>query len=242
MRHKLEFSLDERRAAPPVYLVDDAWQERLHELTETDYPCTRDSEFRSRWDALVDTLAMHPGQRSPHDADVVLARSIWCLVRDTRPEVIVETGVARGITSRLILDALQLNGKGHLWSVDLPPLRQSGPGFVASAVPIESRSRWTYLRGSSRRVLPNLLPSLDRVDLFVHDSLHTEKNMEFEFRAAWPALRPGGFLLSDDIQGNAAFASLADWAGDPPTLVAHHAEKNGLIGVARKPLDGRGPA
>jgi hypothetical protein len=35
-------------------------------------------------------------------------------------EKVVETGVAHGVTSRFILEALSRNGDSHLWSIDLP--------------------------------------------------------------------------------------------------------------------------
>jgi len=33
---------------------------------------------------------------------------------------VIETGVARGMTSRVILEAMTVNNSGHLWRVDLP--------------------------------------------------------------------------------------------------------------------------
>src|ERR1043166_1889344 len=63
------------------------------------------------------------------------------------------------------------------------------------------------LQGSSRRCLPGLLARLGTIDLFVHDSLHTERNVRFELDRAWAALRPGGAMGIDDIDANAGFAS-----------------------------------
>jgi hypothetical protein len=40
---------------------------------------------------------------------------------------LVETGVAHGITSRFVLEALQRNGGGRLWSIDVPPLLRTAP-------------------------------------------------------------------------------------------------------------------
>jgi hypothetical protein len=46
------------------------------------------------------------------------------------------------------------------------------------------------------------------IDLFVHDSLHTRRNMRREFDAIWPRLRNGGALLADDVERNRAFGEL----------------------------------
>ena len=46
------------------------------------------------------------------------------------------------------------------------------------------------------------------MDLFVHDSLHTYRNMRREFEAVWPHLRTGGVILADDVERNRAFGEL----------------------------------
>jgi len=43
------------------------------------------------------------------------------------------------------------------------------------------------------------------VDIFVHDSLHTYRNMRFEFETVWPSLTHSGVVISDDIAMNRAF-------------------------------------
>ena len=57
-----------------------------------------------------------------NDGDPGVTRAIWCLIRHLAASKVVETGVAHGVTSRFVLEALQRNGGGHLWSIDLPLL------------------------------------------------------------------------------------------------------------------------
>ncbi|MEM4483260.1 MAG: hypothetical protein QXS19_05035 [Candidatus Methanomethylicia archaeon] len=45
---------------------------------------------------------------------------LYCLIRLIRPAIVVETGVASGIFSLSILQALNCNDYGHLYSIDLP--------------------------------------------------------------------------------------------------------------------------
>lgn len=141
-------------------------------------------------------------------ADSLLARLCYLACRLTTPETVVETGVAYGVSSAFILRALEQNGRGTLHSVDLPPLRREYERFWGVAVPDGHQERWRLHRGSSRRVLPGLLREAGPVDLFVHDSLHTSRNMRREFEIVWPNLRPGGILLADDVERNSAFADL----------------------------------
>ena len=55
---------------------------------------------------------------------------------------------------------------------------------------------------------PNSSKKTRTVDLFVHDSLHTRRNMRREFDTVWPCLRRGGVLLADDVERNRAFGEL----------------------------------
>ena len=141
-------------------------------------------------------------------ADSLLARCCYLLCRLIQPSVVVETGVAYGVSSAFILRALEVNGRGTLHSVDLPPLRRGAEKFWGIAVPERLRSRWCLHRGASARVLPRLLGEMGTVDLFVHDSLHTLGNMRREFESVWPYLRTGGALLADDVERNRAFGEL----------------------------------
>ena len=140
--------------------------------------------------------------------DSLLARCCYLLCRLIEPSVVVETGVAYGVSSAFILKALEANGRGTLYSVDLPPLRREAERFWGVAVPEELRDRWRLHRGASARVLPRLLRETGPADLFVHDSLHTHQNMCREFETAWPYLRTGGALLADDVERNRAFGEL----------------------------------
>ena len=141
-------------------------------------------------------------------ADSLLARCCYLSCRLLEPSIVVETGVAYGVSSAFILRALAENDHGVLHSVDLPPLRREYERFWGIAVPGALRGRWNLHRGSSGRVLPELLGQTGAVDLFVHDSLHTYRNMRREFEAVWPRLRTGGMILADDVERNRAFGEL----------------------------------
>jgi predicted O-methyltransferase YrrM len=130
----------------------------------------------------------------------------YAVVRAFQPKIIVETGVANGVSSAYLLLALQANGRGTLYSIGLndPQYLPAGKplGWV---VPQDLRSTWKLLVGDSRTILPGLLDEIGSTDIFIHDSLHTYEHMLWEFRAAYPYLRAGGLLFSDDAQWNSAF-------------------------------------
>jgi predicted O-methyltransferase YrrM len=169
-----------------------------------------------------------------HNGDALLGRLCYALARTIRPKAVVETGVCYGVSSAYLLAALETNREGRLYSIDLPPLGKDGDNYVGWLVPGNLRRRWTFERGTSRRLLGPLAEMLGSIDLFVHDSQHTYKNMKFEFETAWPALRPGGVLISDDVEGNAAFSELTRRRDVASFAVIREKDKSALVGVAVK--------
>ena len=152
------------------------------------------------------------------------------------PSWVVETGVARGLTTRVLLEALVRNGSGRLWSIDLPPLLETGLAEeTAAAVPERLRDRWTLIRGSSRRMLPRLVSELGRIDLFVHDSMHTARNLRFELERVWPTLTPGGAVLIDDVEKNVATGEFLQARPGTPAVISSSEDGEVLIGLLAKP-------
>ena len=45
----------------------------------------------------------------------------------------------------------------------------------------------------------------NNVEIFIHDSLHSYKNMIFEFNCAINRIHDNGIIISDDVLGNDAF-------------------------------------
>lgn len=198
----------------PAYHADPDWRHRLHDLIGTAFPCDIAREFDDIWPkiaALCIAKGVHFGPASFYgwnDGDPELGRALWCLVRHLRPTNIVETGVAHGISSRVMLEALERNGHGRLWSIDPPPVEARLGSEIAVAVDGVAAERWRLVPGTSRRVLPGLLAELGRIDLFVHDSLHTKRNLRFEVAHAVKFLQPGGVIVIDDIDTNWGFHAL----------------------------------
>ncbi len=182
-------------------------EERFGRATDVlDEPALGEIEENTR--QLLEDIRREDPSSLRWAADSLLARCCYLMCRLLEPTVVVETGVAYGVSSAFILRALEENGRGVLHSVDLPPLRREYERFWGVAVDRGLEGRWKLHRGSSVRVLPQLLEELETVDLFVHDSLHTYRNMRREFEAVWPRLRAGGALIADDVERNRAFGEL----------------------------------
>lgn len=165
------------------------------------------------------------------------AERLYAVLRATRPDTVVETGVCNGVSTAVILAALDANGAGRLRSLDWPEFtdtvhapdefwsgkggsvvpRGEQPGWL---VPERLRGRWRLEIGRSQDRLPSLIAESAPLDVFIHDSEHSYECMRDEFATAWPALRPGGLLVSDDTSWNEAFAEFAVAAGVPQVRVA----------------------
>jgi len=238
----------EQRKPACEYVAEEDWEHRLHRCLGVAWPCEELSEFNALWPDVIGPLKREGVRVGPesfgpwNDGDPAFVRAVWCLIRHLRPSKIVETGVAHGVTSRFILEALEKNGAGHLWSIDLPPnaiLEKE----VGVAVAGRRHDRWSYIKGSSRRRLPALLSELGQIDLFIHDSLHTERTVRFEVDRAWAVLKPGGAVVIDDIDVNWGFRSFVKAFPNYPSLICEaeplHPDlrrfnKKGLFGVVLK--------
>lgn len=223
------------------YAVNEAWDEDLHSLLGAAWPCPqrqRLDELVAEIGALLAARGLAYGRQTYgvySDGDSSLLRAAWCTVRHTRPEVVIETGVARGVTSRIVLEALQQNDRGHLWSIDLPyPFDRQLHAQTGAAVSDACRARWSYVEGSSRQRLPPLIAEVGHVGVFIHDSLHTARNTVFEMDQAASAMPPGGAMLIDDISTHRGFATFSRRHPRYQTIVCSSADRKGLFGVAVK--------
>jgi predicted O-methyltransferase YrrM len=223
-------------SATVLYEVSEDWAERLHQALGVPWPCPEAASFGQVWDQMVAGLTaagVRLGIRSYggwNDGDRTLTEAIWCLVAHICPGTVIETGVAHGLTSRVILEGLDRNDRGHLWSVDLPAVDPALHAEIGVAVSEGLRPRWSYVEGTARERLPGLLRQLGTIDLFVHDSLHTGRNQRFELDSAWRSLCHGGVAVVDDIDHSLAFRSFIADARPQAWIAARHVTGPGLIG------------
>ena len=209
------------------YVADPNWETHLQNLLGMRREIVIEG-FWPLWKKVLEFLqakGMRVGPFSFHgwnDGDAGFVRAIWCLIRHLRPDIVVETGVAHGMTSRFILEALERNGSGKLCSVDLPPFNPVSSQEVGIAVDDAGlRKRWTYIAGTSRRKLPALLSQLQLIDLFIHDSLHSKRNVMFELEQAWKHLNVGGVIVVDDIDINYGFKAFTALHPECPSFVCN---------------------
>ena len=169
------------------------------------------------------------------NGDFSLARLCYAACRALRPRYVVETGVCYGVTTAFFLQSLQENGIGELHSIDLPPLGRNARDFVGTLVPAELRTRWKLHRGTSRVLLPRVLKQIGSLNFFLHDSLHTCRNIRRELEIVTPYLSGPALVLSDDIDGNPAFSEWTEKVSPPFSAILEQSSKSSLLGIAAFP-------
>ena len=131
------------------------------------------------------------------DCEEGLAAFLYSFVLAKKPAVIVETGVANGITTNILMKALEKTG-GSLHSFDIDPKTQNV---------YRGNGNWNFhhLPKDYRSVLKSLIREIGAVDLWIHDSNHGYSWQAFEYSLALEALVKDGVLISDDIDSSTAW-------------------------------------
>lgn len=135
--------------------------------------------------------------------------TVYVAVRLLKPSIMVETGVASGKSTTMILLALEHNRRGRLVSIDLPnrtgmTLADGGKTHtdrlqVGWLVPNYLKKHWQLNLGDSKILLPEIIKKFAGIDIFLHDSLHTYKHVKFELETVWPKLKKKSLILCDNI-------------------------------------------
>lgn len=120
---------------------------------------------------------------SIHDSE---GRVMYALVRALKPKQCVEIGVAEGCSSAHILSALNANGAGKLYSVDIET------DGIGAKVPEYLRERWTLITGQD--ALTVKLPK--QADFILEDGPHTEP-FTSEMYSRLSGLKPEALLTHD---------------------------------------------
>jgi predicted O-methyltransferase YrrM len=124
---------------------------------------------------------------------------LYALVRAEEPSVVIETGVRSGVSTTLILAAMGRNRAGTLYSCD-PCYSSINRAIeeINAATGMGDRVPWARWAFYPERSKTALLGVPYEIDMFIHDSDHSEANMAFELAVGWEMLLPGGLLICDD--------------------------------------------
>lgn len=171
------------------------------------------ADFETYWNEIKNNELLphlHQELKAGNGLSSTFGKWLYISIRALKPDSMIETGVANGFSSWVILNAMHKNGKGKLYSIDLPGNDTNADYNLPSeqigrVVPEILRSNWSLRLGDGKQLLPALMQELGQIDVFFHDSDHSYEHMKFEFEQSFPYIRSGGLILSDDIHKNNSF-------------------------------------
>jgi predicted O-methyltransferase YrrM len=151
-----------------------------------------DSRLR---DHIARTNQASPNHELSDDEARYGRRLAWyAIVRLTKPQVVVETGVDKGLGSCLLTAALMRNdaegGGGRYFGTDINP----AAGFLLSG---EYSSFGTILYGDS---LTSLRALEHRINVFINDSDHSADYEAEEYRVVESKLADGAVIIGDNCE------------------------------------------
>lgn len=134
---------------------------------------------------------------------------LYFFVRHRRPKVVVETGVAAGFSSYAVLNALDKNEHGNLYSSDFPYFRIPSPEkYVGILVPEHLRHRWfLYIKGDEAN-FPLIMRGINHIDILHYDSDKSYSGRSYALSKLINLIDNNTLIIFDDIQDNSHFFDL----------------------------------
>ena len=121
---------------------------------------------------------------------------LYYIVRRLKPNVVIESGVSAGISTRSILEALEKNKKGDLYSSDLQLyLDKKDIGILVTK---ELRHRWKLFDKGDEINLPIILKQINEIDIVYYDSGKSYSGKKIFFDKILSNFTPN-LIIVDDI-------------------------------------------
>ena len=152
-----------------------------------------------------------------------LACILYVLTKLLQPKLVLETGVANGLTTDMILKQLPRDSKLHSFDVNYETLYS-----------VNKNAGWDWHlidSNNPKKSFERHLHSFsEKFDIWIHDSDHSKFWQTFEYKLALNSLRNGGFLVSDDVNTSDAWESVVT---STQSLICLDGKK--IIGIYRLP-------
>lgn len=156
----------------------------------------RDEFFRYEGD--ISKALLEPRSsffNTDYDLGSGMSEILYLAVRAKRPMKVIETGVAAGVSTNLILYALQENGNGKCVSIDIT-------NEVGEVIDSGLKGRWELQvlpEFSREKTFRKILIANSDSTLFLHDSDHSNSWQIKEFSGVIELLTRVELVLFDDI-------------------------------------------
>ena len=137
---------------------------------------------------------------------------IYFLIRLKKPKNIIETGVLYGFSSEIILQAIDKNKKGYLYSSDLPKYSFSEPQkIIGILVSKKLKKHWKLNIHGDLKSIDYFLNKSKKIDFFHYDSGKDYKSRKNILNKIISHFSDDGTLVMDDIQDNVFFKDFVNF-------------------------------
>ncbi len=159
---------------------------------------------------------------------------LYFLIIKFKPVNIVETGVAAGWTSLVILRAIKKNGQGNLYSSDFPYFRLKNPeqyiGYLAKNE--KNKVDWYLdIRGDDL-ALPEIVNKInnDSIDLFHYDSDKSYSGRANALKTLSSKFNSKTIIIFDDIDNNLHFKDFVEKDKKKFCILEYKGKFLGIVG------------
>lgn len=158
-----------------------------------------------------------------YNSNIKTLKLLDLLVKEIKPSIVVETGLANGASTRKILSAFkELNLiDSKLYTFDIDPILETEE--------LKSNPQFNFVLIDPRNGIEKEMSIIGEIDLFYHDSDHSYDNQMHEYENAWKMLKPNGALATDDVQWSNAFIDFCKKVERTPLLLCDHGAYSGVI-------------
>lgn len=145
-------------------------------------------------------------------------------IKKIKPNVVVETGTHRGLTTLYMLHALWENGKGHLHTAD--PFEWGAAGNFRKFPELERHV--TYYQKPGKDLV------VEGIDFMFIDGFHEKHFVLEEIDALFPYLNPGAVVYFHDTNGSNIYCDVPGAIDERGLKVEYLKTQNGMAKYVHK--------
>jgi predicted O-methyltransferase YrrM len=156
---------------------------------------------------------------------------IYFLMINFKPNIILETGVAAGLSSRCILEAIKKNSKGVLYSSDFPYFRLSNPEkYIGIMVPEELKKNWHLEILGDEKNIKKFKLEINYADIILYDSDKRYSGKINFFKSVNSLIKSNTIIVVDDLHNDSFFLEYVEEKKCKNWFIVE-SKRNHIVGV-----------
>lgn len=156
---------------------------------------------------------------------------LYFLTLNFKPKIILETGVAAGMSSYCFLDAIKKNNYGTLYSSDFPFLKYENPKqYIGVMVPNNLKKNWNLEIAGDNINIKKFKKQLNNIDLLFYDSDKRYSSKIKFFKSVKKLLNKESIIIIDDLHNDSFFLEYVE-ANNCKNWFIVQSKRDHIVGV-----------